>query len=178
MVARHRHDHERGAMGLLDRLAGTKRPENGITPRTPAEVRTVLLGLNARDKPFAVLADREADLVAEWKIADARWSGYFGNVTTINRTLLRLDPERTEVRALDQEWSVTWIGSSPELTLASSHVRGQVNKKAWVTSIERDEHGNARKTTRTFSTGDLKPPLQDAVTGAGWTWRGVLFGKL
>ncbi len=29
-----------------------------------------------------------------------------------------------------------------------------------------------------FNTGEIKGPLQEAVTGAGWTWRGVAFGKL
>lgn len=29
-----------------------------------------------------------------------------------------------------------------------------------------------------FSTGEIKTPLQNAVTGCGWTWRGVLIGKL
>jgi hypothetical protein len=29
-----------------------------------------------------------------------------------------------------------------------------------------------------FSTGELKPPPQDAVTDAGWIWHGVSFSKL
>jgi hypothetical protein len=29
-----------------------------------------------------------------------------------------------------------------------------------------------------FTTGEIKMPLQKATTDAGWTWRGVPFGKL
>ena len=29
-----------------------------------------------------------------------------------------------------------------------------------------------------FSTAEMKTPIQEAVTGAGWTYRGVTFGKL
>jgi len=29
-----------------------------------------------------------------------------------------------------------------------------------------------------YSTAEIKTPLQDAVAKAGWTWRGIAFGKL
>ncbi|MCI2417617.1 hypothetical protein MOQ72_09280 [Saccharopolyspora sp. K220] len=167
-------------MGLFDWMSGTKHPPGGVAPRSAEDVRAALLAVNGPDRPF-VVRDGQADgvdLVAEWKIADAQWFGYFGNVTTVNRTLMRLNPGKNEVRAVDQEWSVTWIGDSPRLTLASEFSRGQINKKSFVTSLSRDEHGNVVKTTRTFSTNDLKPPLRDAVTGSGWVWRGLLIGKL
>ncbi|MFF2424179.1 hypothetical protein [Streptomyces mirabilis] len=32
--------------------------------------------------------------------------------------------------------------------------------------------------TVSFDSSELKGPLQDAVLGAGWTWRGVVTGKL
>ncbi|WP_029534817.1 hypothetical protein [Saccharopolyspora spinosa] len=168
-------------MRLFDWFTGTKRPSGGVPPQSVEVVRAALLGVNSPDRPFMVRDGRSdgVDLVAEWKIADAHWYGYFGNVTTINRTLMRLDPSKHEVRSLDQEWSVTWAGGTPRLTLATRYARGQINKKSCSATFMRDEQGKlVKESQRKFSTGELKPPLEEAVTGAGWTWRGLVIGKL
>ncbi|MDI2027465.1 hypothetical protein QFW96_02530 [Saccharopolyspora sp. TS4A08] len=168
-------------MGLFDWFTGTKRPASGTVPRSAQEVRAALLGVNGPDKPFTARDGRAegVDLVAEWKIADVRWYGYFGNVTTVNRTLMRIDESKREVRSVDEEWSVTWIGGTPRLQLAGSHTRGQINKKSYSATFTRDEAGNlVKERQQSFSSAELKPPLQHAVTSAGWTWRGVVAGKL
>ncbi|MEU6216769.1 hypothetical protein ABZ845_04505 [Streptomyces sp. NPDC047022] len=43
-------------------------------------------------------------------------------------------------------------------------------------TVERGTDGRLRKTeVFRFDSADLKTPLQEAVLGAGWTWRGALF---
>lgn len=168
-------------MGLLDWFTGTKRPSGEVAPQSVEAVRTALLGVGGPDEPFVVRDGRPdgVDLVAEWKIADAHWCGYFGNATTISRTLMRLDVSRHQVRSADQEWSVTWVGGAPRLTLAGKFARGQISKRSYSATFTRDERGRlVAESQRTFSAGELKAPLQDAVTGAGWTWRGLVIGKL
>lgn len=41
-------------MGMFDRFTGTKRPMEGITPRSASEVHAALLALNRPDAPFII----------------------------------------------------------------------------------------------------------------------------
>lgn len=46
-------------------------------------------------------------------------------------------------------------------------------------TFSRDENGKlVKEAQRTYSSAELKEPLRQVVTGAGWTWRGVVFGSL
>ncbi|RRO18245.1 hypothetical protein EIL87_08400 [Saccharopolyspora rhizosphaerae] len=168
-------------MGLFDFFTGTKRPADGVAPHPAEAVRAALLSTNSPDRPF-VVRDGHAegvDLVAEWKIADAHWSGYFGTTTRTNRTLMRLDAAANQVRALDEEFQVVRSGRTSRPALGKRYGRGQINKKSSSATFSRDENGKlVKQEERTFSSAELKGPLQDVVTGLGWTWRGVLFGSL
>ncbi|WP_367667023.1 hypothetical protein [Streptomyces sp. DG2A-72] len=90
-----------------------------------------------------------------------------------------LVPEKHEVRSLDQQYEVTWVGDTPSLAIAAEAQRGQVQtvSKRW--TLGGGENGGTEATeTFSFDSSDLKNPLQEAVLGAGWTWRGVITGKL
>ncbi|MEU0944695.1 hypothetical protein ABZ379_18125 [Streptomyces canus] len=54
-------------MGLFNKLTGTQLPADGVTPASPREVHTALLGLNRPDLPYVIRdgAPEDADLVAE-----------------------------------------------------------------------------------------------------------------
>ncbi|MGW8954053.1 hypothetical protein [Streptomyces sp. NPDC055709] len=92
---------------------------------------------------------------------------------------MRLVPEKNEVRCLDQQYEVTWDGDTPRLAIAAEAQRGQVQtvSKRWTLGGGGDG-GLAATETFSFDSSDLKSPLQDTVLGAGWTWRGVITGKL
>ncbi|MFI9427299.1 hypothetical protein ACIG54_27515 [Streptomyces achromogenes] len=46
--------------------------------------------------------------------------------------------------------------------------------RSW--TVDRGPEGKLRLTEDyRFDTTEMKTPLQEAVLGAGWTWRGVLF---
>ena len=145
------------------------------------EVRDALLALNGPGQPFVVRDGRGegVELIAEWKIADARWFGFFGRVGTVNRTMLRFADDVPEVRALDQEWTVTWLGDGPRLQLGKSYSRGRMSKRSVSWTFARDENGKlVKESSSSFATGAMRSALQDRVTGLGWSWRGVLLGKL
>jgi hypothetical protein len=171
-------------MGLFDKLTGTKRPADGIAPRSADEVHASLLGLNSPDVPYVIRDDRAegtgADLVAEWRVLEPAWRTFFLR-TQLSRTFkvhMRLVPEKSEVRAVDEQLEVEWLGDTPRLAALSSEAqRGQVKtvSKRW--SLGRDENGN-REETFSFDSDDLKAPLQSVVLKSGWTWRGVITGKL
>ncbi|KFG01349.1 hypothetical protein IQ62_08265 [Streptomyces scabiei] len=170
-------------MGIFDKLTGTKRPADDVAPRSAAEIQAALLGLNSPDVPYAIRDGRAegADLVAEWRILDPAWRTFFvrAQVSRIFQIRMRLVPEKNEVRSLNQQYEVTWVGDTPRLAIAAEAQRGQVQtvSKRWTLGGGGD---GGLETTETFSfdSSELKNPLQDTVLGAGWTWRGVITGKL
>ncbi|KPI05824.1 hypothetical protein OK074_4314 [Actinobacteria bacterium OK074] len=168
-------------MGLFDKLTGTKHPADGIAPLSAGEVHAALLGLNSPDVPYAIRDGRDegADLVAEWRILEPAWRTFFlrTQLSRMFKVHMRLVPEKNEVRALDQQCEVDWVGDTPRVALSSEVQRGQVKtvSKRW--SLSRDEDGSLEETF-SFDSDDLKNPLQSAVLEAGWTWRGVISGKL
>ncbi|MPY49007.1 hypothetical protein [Streptomyces acidicola] len=170
-------------MGLFDKLTGTKRPADGIAPRSADEVHAALFGLNSPDVPYVIRGghaeDADVDLVAEWRVLEPAWRTFFLR-TQLSRTFkvqMRLVPEKHEVRALDQQFEVDWVGDTPRLALSSEAQRGQVKtvSKRW--SLGRGEDGS-RDETFSFDSDDLKTPLQSVVLKSGWIWRGVITGKL
>src|SRR5262247_3533610 len=116
-------------MKFLDWLTGTKRPAAGVPAKTPAEVRADLMAVNRPTAPFVVRdgAPERVDLVAEWRIVDAAWYEIFAkaSLTKVFKILMRLDEQKHEVRAVDQEWEVEWRAGVPDLKLAAEAFRGQ-----------------------------------------------------
>lgn len=168
-------------MRLFDKLTGTRHPGAGVAPRPAGEVRAALLGLNGPDVPYVVrngTPSEGADLVAEWRIREPAWHSFFARAQ-LSRTLkirMRLVPEDQEVRALDEQQEVTWVGDTPRLAPSREYSRGQVTTVSREWTIERGAGGRLRMTEeRHFDAAEMKGPLRDAVLGAGWTWRGVVF---
>ncbi|MFD9281393.1 hypothetical protein ACFWD7_29545 [Streptomyces mirabilis] len=170
-------------MGLLDKLTGTKRPDDGVTPRSAEEVRTALLSLNRPDVPYLIRdgAADDADLVAEWRMAEPAWQTLFieSQLTRAVRIRMRLVQEDHEVRALEEQWEVTRVGNPPRLDISSEYSRGPDRTVSRRWTIERGDSGRLEATeTFRFDSADLRNPLRDAVLKSGWTWRGLVFGKL
>ncbi|MEE1834193.1 hypothetical protein [Streptomyces sp. SP17KL33] len=170
-------------MGLFDKLTGTKRPPDNVAPRSAAEIQVALLGLNSPEVPYVIRDGRAegADLVAEWRILDPVWRTFFvrAQVSRIFQIRMRLVPEKNEVRSLDQQYEVTWVDDNPRLVIAAEAQRGQVQtvSKRWTLGGGRDGGLEATETF-SFDSSDLKNPLQNTVLSAGWTWRGVITGRL
>jgi hypothetical protein len=170
-------------MKLLDLFTSTRRPASGVPVLSREDLRQRLLGLNRSSAPYQIVncSSEGADLIAEWKLVDARWSGIFGSagLKKAFRIYLKLDPAKHELRAMDQEYEVSWDGGLPVLRVAASAFKGQKQSV---------EFGSAYAFTETtpggqvykyrFNTAEIKKPVQETVTGAGWTYKGVAFGKL
>ncbi|MFI6844688.1 hypothetical protein OG535_24200 [Kitasatospora sp. NBC_00085] len=168
-------------MGLFDALTGTKHPGGGVAPRSAEDVRAALLGLNGPDVPYVVrsgTAAEGADLVAEWRIRDPAWRTFFARTQPdrVVRTRMRLVPARHEVRALDEQLEVTWVGDTPRPAPSREYSRGQVTAVSREWKVERGADGRPRTTeVFRFDSAEMKDPLRAAVLGAGWTWRGAIF---
>src|SRR5262249_4366278 len=170
-------------MGIFDWLTGTKRPAAGVAPKSAADVRSAVLAVNRPTAPFVVRdgAPEQVDLVAEWRIVDAAWYEIFAKagLKKVFKVLMRLDPQKSEVRAVDQEWEVEWRAGVPSLTLSTEAFRGQKAEVSFGTAYAFTEKLELGEVYRyRLATREIKTPLQDAVTAAGWTWRGVAFGRL
>jgi hypothetical protein len=170
-------------MGLFDFLTGTKRPPKGVTPVSPEQIKAAILGVNRDTAPFEIKFsdDSGADLIAEWKIVDANWYEIFAKagLKKIFRIKMRLDVDKREVRAVDEEFSVEWRAGIPSLTLALSGFRGQKSEVSFGTAYAFTEEFKPGQVYKyRFNSNELKKPLQEAVLASGWGWRGVAFGKL
>jgi hypothetical protein len=157
-------------------------PASQWTPQSAEGVREALLAINRPTAPFVVRkADTsEADLIAEWRIVDASWHETFAkaHLEKAFKVLMRLDKGAKEVRAVDQEWSVEWRAGAPSLSLAASAFRGQKSEIELGAPYGFTETLGSAEINYRFATSELKGPLQRAVTGQGWRWRSVAFGKL
>lgn len=170
-------------MGLFDKLTGTRHPSHGVVPGPAEEVRAALLGLNRPDVPYLVRdgAADGADLVAEWRMAEPAWQTLFieSQLTRAVRIRMRLVQEDHEVRALEEQWEVTRVGNSPRLAISSEYSRGPDRTISRHWTIERGGSGGIEATeTFRFDAAELRNPLRNTVLRSGWTWRGLLFGKL
>ncbi|MCU0521761.1 MAG: hypothetical protein MUF84_13850 [Anaerolineae bacterium] len=170
-------------MKLSELFSSTRRPEAGTPVRSPEEVLSALMGLNRPTAPYRMV-DGQAegvDVIAEWKIVDAQWFELFAkaSISKVFRIYLKLDAAKHEVRAMDREYTVEWRAGVPALSLSAQAFKGQKQEVSF---------GGAYAFTETlapgqvykyrFSTNEIKKPIQDAVTGCGWTYKGVAFGKL
>ena len=170
-------------MGLFDKLAGTKHPDDGVTPRPVGEVRSALLGLNRSDAPYIVrnAAVDGADLVAEWRMAEPAWQTFFiqSQLTRAVQISMRLVEKDHEVRVLEEGREVTRVGNPPRLVISKQYTRGPDRTVSRHYTIQRGESGSLQATeTFRFDASELRNPLQNIVLKSGWTWRGVVFGKL
>jgi hypothetical protein len=170
-------------MGLLDMFTGSKGPAAGAAKLSATDLRAALLALNRETAPWLVRdgAPENCDLVAEWKIVDARWYETFAkaSLSRVFKILMKLDEAKGEVRAVDHEFTVEWRAGVPTLSASVEAFRGQKTEISFgaaygfTETVAPGQIYNYR-----FNTRELKEPLQNTVTQNGWRWQGVAFGKL
>lgn len=170
-------------MGFWDWVSGTKRPEGGVPPQPPEQVWNALLAVNRPTAPFVVRDGRPegVDLIAEWRIVDAQWYEVFAKagMKSVFQVRMKLHPEKAHVRAVDRELSVSWEAGVAHVSGSARFARGRSIELSFgqgYAFTEQGQYGQVYKYR--FSSEELKRPLRAAVTGAGWVWRGVVFGRL
>jgi hypothetical protein len=165
-------------------LFGFGKKPNKDTPVLPAgEVRQRLLALNRDTAPYQIIegAAENVDLIAEWKIVDARWYEIFAkaNLTRVFRIYMKFDEARHEVRAKDEEFTLEWRAGVPSLSVSASKFSGQKTSIEFGTAYAfTEEFKPGQVYNYRFNTNEIKKPIQEAVTACGWTYKGIAFGKL
>ncbi|MDQ0322893.1 hypothetical protein QO002_005099 [Pararhizobium capsulatum DSM 1112] len=170
-------------MKLLDWLTGYKPAPKGVNRQSTTALRKNFIAINRKTAPFTIRDGKPegVDLVAEWKIVDARWYELFAKagLQRVFKVLMKLDASNCEVRAVDQEWSVEWRAGIPTLALSASAFRGRRWEKSFdMTFAFKEDLSYGKVYEYRFDTAEIKTPLIDAAHRAGWGWRGVAFGKL
>ncbi len=170
-------------MGLFDFFTGVKRPKPGTRAVSGADLRAAILALNRDTAPYHIVPceDDSCDFIAEWRIVDAKWYEIFAKagLKKVFRIKMRLDEARHEVRSLDESYSVEWRAGVPRLSLEASGFRGQKNEISFGTGYAFTEELRPGQVYKyRFNSSELKKPLQEVVTKAGWSWKPVAFGRL
>jgi len=148
-----------------------------------SEVRQRLLALNRETAPYQIIdgSAEKVDLIAQWKIVDAKWYEIFAkaNLTKVFRIYLKLDEAKHEVRAKDEEYTVEWKVGVPSLSMSVSKFKGQTTSIEFGTAYAFTEELKPGQVYKyRFSTNEIKKPIQETVAECGWTYKGVVFGKL
>lgn len=160
-----------------------KKKDGNVAPLPIEEVRARLLGLNRPGSPWQIIdgASEGVDLIAEWKIVDAKWYEIFAKASLekVFRIYMKFDPAKNELRAQDREYSVSWRAGIPSLSLSASSFKGQKTSIQFGTAYAfTEELAPGQVYNYRFSTNEIKKPIQEAVKACGWNFKGVAFGKV
>ncbi len=160
-----------------------KKPDKNTPVLSASEVRQRLLTLNRETAPYQIMdgASENVDLIAEWKIVDAKWVEIFAKakLTRVFRIYMKLDEAKHEVRAKDEEYTVEWKAGVPSLSMSVSKFQGQTTSIEFGTAYAFTEELKPGQVYKyRFSTNEIKKPIQETITACGWTYKGVAFGKL
>lgn len=147
------------------------------------ELRQKLFTLNRETAPYQIIdgASQKVNLVAEWKIVDAKWYELFAkaSLTKVFRIYMKFDPVKHEVRAKDEEFTVEWRAGVPSLSAAVSKFQGQMTSVEFGTAYAfTEQFAPGQVYNYRFSTSEIKKPIQEVVAACGWKYKGVAFGKL
>ena len=160
-----------------------KKADSSKPALTAEEVRQRLLSLNRDTAPYQIIdgVSQNVDLIAEWKIVDAKWYEIFAksNLTKVFRIYLKFDVIKNEVRGKDEEFTVSWRAGVPSLALSVNKFQGQTTSVEFGAAYAFTEELTPGQVYKyRFNTSEIKKPIQEAVSACGWGYKGVAFGKL
>jgi hypothetical protein len=164
--------------------AGSSLPKPGVRPLPASEVMSRLESVNTLDIPVQIQPGaRAGELVVSWRYADAKWIDLARarGMRRLHQIKLTLDEAKRTVRATEYaaayDWSAGRGGASIEWKASLGIVFFQYDKQK-VLGLQLDDQGRLRPAlaySYTFNLQELKAPLIQSVTAAGWTWRPVVW---
>lgn len=167
-------------MGLFDKLKEKSRgivtaakPEDGVEPQPEQAVRQGLLAISGQG---IETVEEDGRVTIAWSAQiDSAGAGGAGHEYLYRSIRLELDPDEQEVEGVCFKTTTTAELDAGGLSAAKGWERGQhigsetVHVIAWL-GPHRTE-GGADESGYKFSWSDLRDPVIDCVTGAGWTYK-------
>jgi hypothetical protein len=159
--------------------AGSVAPVAGVPPASVRELRSSLLAIDAAAVPFSIEEEGSNHFVATWRFADARWLDLARarQMKYTQRVLLEIDPESHVVRVTEQmtrfDASVGRGGATAEWRTMRGVTFFQV-ERGRVFGLRFDAEGRPIPKLDYawhFDANEMKAPMIDVVTRAGWQWR-------
>ncbi len=160
--------------------AGTFPARTGVAPVAAGDLVARLESINALGVPFQIERGAQAnELFATWRYGDAKWLD-LARARGLRRSVrirMVLDEKAATVRATDYvasvDWSVGRGGADFEWKAGVGLVLFQREHQR-VFGLQLDENGRfkpALSYAYTFNLQEMKSPLMEAVSHAGWNWR-------
>lgn len=164
--------------------ASSSPPAAGGPVATKSELASRLEAINTLDVPFNIeRGERPNEFFASWRYADAKWVDH-ARAHGLRRTFrirLLLDENDHTARATDYvagyDWSASRDGARIEWKAGLGIVFFQSEQRR-VYGLQLDDHGRLKPDLSyayKFNLNEMKSPLIDAVTRAGWTWRPTIW---
>ena len=168
---------------LMSTWAVQKGPAPGAPRASLSELTDRLRAINDTGAPFEVLpSDDPTRIEATWRVADARWIS-MASVHGIRRThklRLLLDEGSRTVRVREYWASYDWSARPDAFSLNWKAATGMMffeYEKRRVYGVQLGPDGKPTGELSyeyTFNLDEMKQPLIDVVTRAGWTWKPVM----
>lgn len=159
-------------------------PAPGVAALTAPELAARLELINTLDVPFRVeRGEGRGEFIATWRYADAKWVDY-ARVHGIRHTFkirLVLDESAHVVRTTDYGARFDWSAGADSARIQWNASIGIVffqTEQSRVFGLQLDEQGRFKPELSyayKFNLQEMKSPLIDAITRAGWNWRPVVW---
>jgi len=168
---------------FLKGLAWATRAEAKSVQRvlSGSELKERLLALNTLDIPFQIEAHDDGELSATWNYGEAKWVDLARahGLRRIHRIRMTFDEANRKIRATDYQSAYDWSAGSGGAGIAWKASTGVVlfqYEHQRVYGLQLDSQG--RPTPQfsyayTFNLQEMKSPLIETVTQAGWQWQPV-----
>ena len=160
-------------------VASTK-AVSGVPVLPASDLVARLMAINALDVPFTISQGASPhEFIADWRYADAKWidlASAHGMSKTF-RIRLTLDDAAHIVRATDYIAGFDWSAGRGGANIAWSAATGIVffqKEQQRVFSLQIDDQGRLKPElsySYKFDLQEMKSPLVQAITHAGWSWR-------
>ena len=170
-------------MGFMDKVKGINRAKEGAAFIAKPDLTAKILGLNQDDLPFNISIGDEADLVAEWKIVDASWHEIFAKagIQKTHKIWLALNEGERTVKVLEESFDVSWRAGVPSISIQAEKFQGRsIGNKSFGVGYAfkgNDPLNFGQVYNYRFDVSEMKNPLIQVITNAGWDFVPVLTKK-
>ncbi len=170
-------------MGFMDSLKGIVRAKPGVTPLSKKDLRAKMISLNHEQLPFAIGPGGDFELVAEWKIVDASWYEIFAKagLEKTHKIWLSFNEDDKTVKALEESFSIEWRAGIPNISFQAEKFQGRtIGSKSFGIGYAfqgPDPLSIGQVYNYRFDVSEMKKPLIEITTDAGWDFIPVLSRK-